>query len=115
MAHVRQLLVALPRPDELALNACVFRGDASRSKAFQIKLHENISRKHLRCNLDVCPCRTLQRPGDIHGDDVVDDVSGDALFGCTDAGGAFAHAVAHVLVMSRMLMSPSASSPSSTS
>ena len=60
-------------------------------------------RKPLRCNPDVCTCRTLQRPGDAHGNDVVDDLAGDALFGCTDAGGAFAHAVAHVVVMSCML------------
>ena len=69
----------------------------------------------VRCNPDVCPCRTLQRPGDAHGDDVIDDLARDALFGCTDAGGAFAHAVVHVVVTSRVLMSQSASPPSSTS
>ena len=71
--------------------------------------------KRLRCNPDVCPCRTLQRPVDVHGDDVVDDLDGHALHRPGDSDGAFAHDVAHVVVMWRMLMSPSASPPSSTS
>ena len=35
-------------------------------------------------------------PGDVDGDDAaVAGLAGDAMFGCTDAGGAFAHDVDH--------------------
>ena len=67
----------------------------------------------VHCNTDVCPCRTLERPGDVHGDDVVDDHADDAMHGGAYARAAFAHdgsCCGHVASAD----APSASSPSST-
>ena len=40
--------------------------------------------KHLRCNPDVCPCRTLQPPVDAGGVRDVDTLDDDDLHVCTD-------------------------------
>ena len=46
------------------------------------------------------------RPCDVHADDVVDDFAGDGLYAGDDAGGAFAHAVPHVVAKCLCHMSP---------
>ena len=69
----------------------------------------------VRCNPDVCGCRTFPPPVDVGGVRDVDTLDDDALQVRTDEDCVVAVDVADAVVMFVMLMAPSAAPPSSTS